>query len=184
MCIRDRCINPTVPAASVTTNVASNATPTFSIFASASEAIAFEPGNNRIAVEFADDTGVLRGSTGVAVEALDGADPDPGTVVPTFAEVQAVFSANCLPCHSGPSPAAQQSLAEGEAFSNIVLVESIQDSNLFRIEPNEPDNSYLIRKLEGGPNILGSQMPLGGPPLPQSTIDLIRDWVAGGAPDS
>lgn len=177
-----QCINPTVPAASVTTTVASNATPTFSIFASASEAIAFAPGNNRIAVEFSDDTGVLRGSTGVAIEALD--DSAAGPVGPSFTEVQAIFSANCLPCHAGPSPAAQQSLAEGEAFSNIVSVNSVQDSSLFRIEPNEPDDSYLVRKLEGGPNILGSQMPLGGPPLPQSTIDLIRDWVEAGALDN
>ena len=63
----------------------------------------------------------------------------------------------------------------------IVGVASVQQSNLSRIEPNNPNDSYLIRKLEGGPNISGSQMPLGGSPLPQSTIDLIRDWISAGA---
>ena len=174
-----QCINPPAPAASVTTNVDSNATPTFSIFASASDPIAFAPGSNRIAVEFQDDTGVLRGSTGVAVEALE-----PATVAPTFTEVQAVFTASCMPCHGGPAPAAGQNLEVGQAFEMIVGVASVQQSDLFRIEPNNPDDSYLIRKLEGGPSISGSQMPLGGPPLPQPTIDLIRDWVSAGALDN
>ena len=50
-----------------------------------------------------------------------------------------------------------------------------------RVEPGDPDNSYLIRKLEGGPNINGQQMPFGGPPLDQAVIDDIRQWISDGA---
>jgi hypothetical protein len=39
----------------------------------------------------------------------------------------------------------------------------------------------LIRKLEGGPGIVGSRMPLVGPPLDQATIDSIRQWITAGA---
>jgi hypothetical protein len=49
------------------------------------------------------------------------------------------------------------------------------------VEPGNPDDSYLIRKLEGGPNISGGQMPLGGPALDQATINQIRDWITAGA---
>ena len=173
------CINPLVPAETVTTMVETEDTSTFSVFVSASEVIDFAPGSNRITVEFRDDIDVVRGSTGVAVEAMEPAPP----VGPTFTQVQEVFTGNCAfsGCHAGPNPAANQSLEAGVAFEMIVGVASVQQSNLSRIEPNNPNDSYLIRKLEGGPNISGSQMPLGGSPLPQSTIDLIRDWISAGA---
>lgn len=55
------------PAASVTTTIATNATPTFSIFAQANGSVAFDPANNRIFVRFKDAGNVTRGSTSVAV---------------------------------------------------------------------------------------------------------------------
>jgi hypothetical protein len=47
--------------------------------------------------------------------------------------------------------------------------------------PNDPDNSYLIRKLEGNAGV-GSVMP--PPPrmaLGAATIAEIRQWIADGA---
>ncbi len=58
---------------------------------------------------------------------------------------------------------------------------------LFRVEPGNPDDSYLIRKLEGGPDIVGFQMPpteLGEAHLPQEEIDVIRQWITEGAQDN
>ncbi len=46
--------------------------------------------------------------------------------------------------------------------------------------PGNPDQSYLIQKIEGHAAV-GARMPLGAPPLPQSTIDVIRQWIANGA---
>ena len=60
-----QCLAP--PAASVLASVANNATPTFSVFVSASETVAFAPDVNRIQVEFRDLGGSVRGSTSVAV---------------------------------------------------------------------------------------------------------------------
>jgi hypothetical protein len=56
------------PAASVTTTINANATPTFGIFATANGAIPFDPANSRIFVEFSDVSGVVHGSTSVAVQ--------------------------------------------------------------------------------------------------------------------
>jgi hypothetical protein len=53
-----------------------------------------------------------------------------------------------------------------------------------RVKASDPDNSYLVRKIQGGPGIVGGQMPLGGPYLPQATIDTIRQWIANGAMNS
>lgn len=57
-------------ASNVTTTIGSGSTPTFSIFATAADAIPFEPANNRIFVHFKDPSGVTRGSTSVAVQTL------------------------------------------------------------------------------------------------------------------
>ena len=46
--------------------------------------------------------------------------------------------------------------------------------------PGDPDNSYLVRKLEGGPSIQGEAMPPTGP-LDPAEIQRIRDWIAAGA---
>jgi streptogramin lyase len=54
-------------AATVTTDIPPNATPTFGIFVTGSAAIADMPGVNRIFVTFTDAGGVLRGETSVAV---------------------------------------------------------------------------------------------------------------------
>jgi hypothetical protein len=56
------------PAATVTTSIASNATPTFVVNVSASAAVPFDPANNRIFVTFTDSTKAVRGETSVAVE--------------------------------------------------------------------------------------------------------------------
>jgi len=57
------------PSPTVVTNIASDATPTFSVFVSADDSIDFRPELNRIFVRFRDPDGEVRGSTSVAVTA-------------------------------------------------------------------------------------------------------------------
>jgi hypothetical protein len=61
-----------------------------------------------------------------------------------------------------------------------VNVASSQSSSFLRVEPGNPNDSYLIRKLEGS---AGTRMPLNGTPLPQATINVIRQWITDGAID-
>ena len=96
---------------------------------------------------------------------------------PTFAEVQAIFNSRCVACHG---VSGGLSLQAPGSFGNLVDVPSSQISTLDRIEPFDPDNSYLVWKIEGRSGIVGSRMPLGGV-LSQDDIDLIREWVAAGA---
>jgi len=56
------------PAPSVTTQIDANATPTFSVFATGSGTVPFDPAANRIFVRFEDAAAVTRGSTSVAVQ--------------------------------------------------------------------------------------------------------------------
>jgi hypothetical protein len=70
---------------------------------------------------------------------------------------------------------------EAASRAALVGIASLEVPALQRVTAGNPNNSYLIRKLEGGPNIVGSRMPLLGPPLPQTTIDAIRLWITNGA---
>ncbi len=97
------------------------------------------------------------------------------------AHVQPVFNASCtMACHSGASPPDGLNLSAGQSYANTVNVPSAQMPSLDRIEPLQPDNSYLVRKIEGS-GIVAGRMPLERARLRQQTIDLIRRWVSEGA---
>ncbi len=101
------------------------------------------------------------------------------------AAVQPIFTANCAfsGCHAGASPAQGMNLSDGQAYANIVNVMSNQ-SGLLRVEPSEPDSSYLVHKIQGTQGSVGGsggQMPLGRTALTQTQIDTIRQWIADGA---
>lgn len=92
-----------------------------------------------------------------------------------------VFDASCTVCHSGAAAPLGLRLDANDSFVSLVGTPSRQVSSLLRVEPGNPDRSYLIRKLEGTA-AEGDPMPLGGPPLPQATIDFVRQWILDGAP--
>ena len=56
------------PASTVSTSIAAGGTPTFSVFSSASGAIANDPAVNRVFVRFTDSNSIVRGGTSVAIE--------------------------------------------------------------------------------------------------------------------
>ena len=110
--------------------------------------------------------------------------PPAGT---TLDEIQAaVFTPSCATagCHTGPMgnnlPAGLDLSNADASFASLVGVISQEDLNFIRVDPFNPDGSYLIRKLEGTAST-GLQMPLGGLPLDQATIDNVRTWIANGA---
>ena len=103
---------------------------------------------------------------------------------PTLASIQAnVFSVNCaIPgCHGGGTVQFGLRLDPGFSAGNLINVASPRDPNLIRVLPENPDGSFIIQKLEGT-QTLGDRMPQFGPYLPQSTIDVIRQWIQDGAP--
>ncbi len=102
-------------------------------------------------------------------------------LAPTLASVQAnVFNPSCTVCHSGANAPQGLRLDAANSFTNLVGVPSRQASSFLRVAPGNPDQSYLIHKLEGTAST-GEQMPLGGPPIPQPTINFVRQWITDGA---
>ena len=105
--------------------------------------------------------------------------------LPTLTSIQTdVLTPRCSGCHNGVGaalPGAMNLTNANASFAALVGVASVEVPTLQRVAAGNPSDSYLIRKLEGAPGIVGSRMPLGGPFLPQSTIDSIRLWIANGA---
>jgi len=110
----------------------------------------------------------------------------PGTTFgPNFSEIQAnVFSPTCATtgCHFGAGAPQGLRLDEVNSYGLLVGVASMEDPAVLRVAAGDPNNSYLIQKLEGTASS-GARMPLNAPALDQSVIDVIRQWITDGAID-
>jgi len=113
----------------------------------------------------------------------------------TFATLQnKIFTPSCakLPsCHNNIAQAGGLTLTAGAAYANLVGVPAsnmaAHDAGLLRVSPGDPDASFLFRKLEGTLGLdEGTSMPqissqVGGH-LDRASIELVRRWIAAGAP--
>jgi hypothetical protein len=110
-----------------------------------------------------------------------GSEGSTGTLTATFQSIQDnVFTPICSVCHAGGGAPEGMRLDAVNSYAMIVGVPSREEPSILRIKPGDPDNSYLIQKIEGHAAV-GAQMPFGGPPLAAATITTIRQWVTDGA---
>ena len=108
-----------------------------------------------------------------------------GPVTADFQSIQNnVFTPICSKCHIGGSAPQGLQLDAAHSYNLLVGVPSAEQPTLLRVKPGDPDSSYMVHKIEGLPGITGGQMPLGETPLPQATIDAIRQWITNGAPNA
>ena len=125
--------------------------------------------------------GVACAGDGTGLEPVTGDDE-----VTLSGDVQPILSRSCVftGCHVGTSPQEGLTLSSGQTLGNVVNVASRQLPTMNRVTPNQPDNSYLVHKVQGthlAEGGSGNRMPEGLAPLPQAEIDLIRAWVQAGA---
>ena len=116
-------------------------------------------------------------------------------LTPTFTSIQQnIFNTTdpsgrlaCIQCHSdqGRNPTGNLVLLEGRAYQNLVGQPSSGKPGETRVIPGDPNKSYLVKKLEGAPDIVGVRMPRGnGPFLTQGQMLVIRRWIEQGAPNN
>jgi methionine-rich copper-binding protein CopC len=103
-----------------------------------------------------------------------------------FDSIQAnIFTPICSVCHAGGAAPEGLRLDAADSYSLLVSVPSTEVPSLLRVKPGDPDNSYIIQKLEGHAAV-GGQMPLGCPTsqpcLTAATIAFIAQWISDGAP--
>jgi hypothetical protein len=118
------------------------------------------------------------------------AGPTP-ELTPTFSSIQRdIFAAAdatgrpaCSGCHTsaGRVPAGGLNLAGDQAYDQLVNVVSARKTGAIRVIPGDPDNSYLVQKIEGASGLVGVRMPLNGPYLSDGQVRIIRRWIENGA---
>ncbi len=77
-------------------------------------------------------------------------------------------------------------MAAGLTYLSLVGAQST-GSKLLRIEPGDPERSYLIHKLRGTHLAVGGEgerMPIGFEPLPEGEIRLFADWIKDCSPNN
>jgi hypothetical protein len=110
-----------------------------------------------------------------------------GSTAPLSAESiqENIFTPICSVCHAGGSAPEGLRLDAADSYNLLVGVPSTEVPTLLRVKPGDPDNSYIIQKLEGHAAV-GAQMPFGCPTtqpcLTTDTIAFIRQWITNGAP--
>jgi hypothetical protein len=117
-------------------------------------------------------------------------------LAPTFSSIQQnIFTASdstgraaCTSCHTtagGRVPPAGMDLGSASAHAQLVNVPSNAKPGAVRVIPGDPENSYLIHKLEGRSGIVGQRMPRGtGPFLTDGQMLVIKRWIELGAPNN
>ena len=121
--------------------------------------------------------------------------PKPGPRPPagtTFATIQKqIFDASCATptCHGAAAASGGLDLAPGSSYGNLVGVPAAnpgaQAGGLLRVAPGNADSSFLLQKLLGNLTPAeGVRMPLVGRPPTPAQLDMIRRWIAAGAPET
>ena len=112
----------------------------------------------------------------------------PGGLPPleaTPSSIQAnILTAICTQCHTGVTPPLGLALNVGVSRQNLVGVPSVGVPEVQRVKPGDPDESYMVWKVEGRSGITGDRMPLGLEPLRAEEIAAIRGWIQAGALDN
>jgi hypothetical protein len=112
-----------------------------------------------------------------------GSGSSSGPFTADFESIQEnVFTPICSPCHSGANAPHGLMLDAAHSYTDLVGVASVEVPTFDRVKAGDPDNSYIILKLEDSPLIAGAQMPLNETPLTPAVIAVIRQWITNGAP--
>ena len=131
-------------------------------------------------------TAALVFSVFVVMSGCEHADPlETGGLQPTLESIQTnIFNSSCAVsgCHVGENARMGLDLSEGMSRADLVGVASAEVPSLLRVDPGNPDDSYLVIKLEGSdPRLVGSRMPLNMPALSAEEIGVVREWIQNGA---
>ncbi|HLG57369.1 MAG TPA: hypothetical protein VI485_18650 [Vicinamibacterales bacterium] len=134
--------------------------------------------------------GVCLGSVGCdeALSSVTGPTPN---LEPTLSSIQRdIFGAPdssgraaCTQCHNAVGSAFNGvNLTAGASYASLVGVASRFKPGSMRVIAGDPENSYLVHKLDGRAGIVGLRMPRNGPPyLTDGQMLVIKRWIELGA---
>lgn len=101
-------------------------------------------------------------------------------------QIVPLFAASCTSaaCHDGVQPQAGLDLRASSAYAELGGL-STQCPSTPLVKPGAPTESYLVHKLQGsGPCFQPTRMPKAATPFTEAQMQLVRDWIANGAPNN
>ena len=119
---------------------------------------------------------------------------DPAAAPRFASNIQPIYDRSCSfpSCHSSVAPQEALDLSPGRAYPDTVGKRAMQRPDLQLVDPGDPDDSYLLKKVRGDPDIAGVLMPQGCPGTPLAgaqcltadEIDAIATWILACAPNN
>lgn len=97
-------------------------------------------------------------------------------VAPLYSQVQTNVFNGCDGCHNRFGGSGGLSLHQSNSYTELVNAPSNRQEGAILVIPFDPDNSYLLQKMEGADGITGRSMSAG-----TAGNRRVRDWIAGGA---
>ena len=115
--------------------------------------------------------------------------PDELVASPSFTgDILPIFERRCATggCHSTASHQAALVLTAEQAYAQTVNAPAVLRPGMDRVEPGNPDDSWLVRMIEADPARRDDypRMPLASHPLSENQIANIRRWIELGAPQN
>lgn len=132
-------------------------------------------------------------ASGETGESLDQALAEAWQLERFIAEVQPIFDAHCAGCHSAVAGQLGLALGPSSELAADVLLPGIVDRQaviapLALIEPGDPSQSWLVRKITGDfegvacDGGCGGPMPPAGEPLDDAELAALTDWISAMEP--
>jgi PKD repeat protein len=92
-------------------------------------------------------------------------------------QIQPIFSMNCVACHTElATNSGGLDLDPGDAYGELVDMESTEAPGVKLVESGSPERSYLMEKINATTPQIGTSMRPGDPMSPTDRA-LIRDWI-------
>jgi len=95
------------------------------------------------------------------------------------AQVVKIFERDCATsgCHRGRYPKAKLNLEADEMVAALMDIPSRQIDSLMLVDSKQPQESYLLMKINGDERIVKDPMPIDAPPLKTEEINLVENWI-------
>jgi len=101
-------------------------------------------------------------------------------VIETLSDrVEKIFKKSCSisGCHKGKYPKMMLNLEPDKFMNSLLNISSKEMSSMHLVSTEEPEKSYLLKKIRGDKGIVGGRMPLESPPLIEEEMNSIEDWI-------
>jgi len=97
------------------------------------------------------------------------------------------FTGDVLPivagcaCHTNGNASSDLDFTPAAAYAELVDVPSVQHPSLDRVEPGDPEASFLVLKVREATPPAGDPMPPSGAELSAAEVSQIEQWISEGA---